>query len=364
MSIMETKDRALTLDEAVSVAIHLQQNEQWEAADLIYQKVLEAAPAHAEAMHYAGVLAHQRGRSDEAIVLMERSLSLSPKRADWHSNLGIVFRDRLRLEDAIAQFRRAVALDPEQANALSNLGVVLRAQGHLDEAEASYRAAIRVAPNHVDAYTNLGLLMKATGRMREAVMCLCKVLTLRPGTRSPAVLALAHCALGEVDKATAVFRNGSKRAGQSPSPGTCCGVLCRDVPARARMIRRQTFDSFAASFDSKLAQLLRAPELVADAGGFGREASKSLDVLDVGCGTGLCGPLLPVRALVGVDSRRDAGSARARKVYDELIKGELTAFLGESTAAYDVILSADTLVYFGALEVAARRRTRCARAGS
>jgi len=371
MNTMETKDRALTLDEAVSVAIHLQQNEQWEAADLIYRKVLEAAPAHAEAMHYAGVLAHQRGQSDEAIALIEQSLTLSPKRADWYSNLGIVYRDRLRLEDAIAQFRRAVALDPEQANALSNLGVVLRALGQLDEAEASYRAAIRVAPEHVDAYTNLGLLMKATGRMREAVMCLCKVLTLRPKhPEARRVLALAHCALGEVEQAKAVFEEWLKEEPDNPIAlhmlAACSG---RDVPARASdEFVEQTFDSFAASFDSKLAQLLyRAPDLVAGMlADSDIEASKSLDVLDVGCGTGLCGPLIApyARKLVGVDlSERMLAQARARKVYDELVKSELTAFLAETTAAFDVIVSADTLVYFGSLEGVVAAAARALRPG-
>ena len=42
--------------------------------------------------------------------------------------------------------------------------------------------------------------------------------------------------------------------------------------------------------------------------------------------------------------------ARARNVYDELVKRELTAYLGDSTGVFDVIVSADTLVYFGPLE--------------
>ena len=83
------------------------------------------------------------------------------------------------------------------------------------------------------------------------------------------------------------------------------------------------------------------------------EASKSLDVLDAGCGTGLCGPLIApyARRLVGVDlSARMLAQARARNVYDELFKGELTAYLRDSAGAFDVIVSADTLVYFGPLE--------------
>ena len=57
-----------------------------------YRRVLEASPDHPRALHYAGVLAHQRGRNDEAIGSIGRSLALVPDEADWHSNLGIVQR--------------------------------------------------------------------------------------------------------------------------------------------------------------------------------------------------------------------------------------------------------------------------------
>ena len=99
------KDRALSLDEALSIAILLQQNEQWAAAADIYSSILEVAPDHADALHFSGVLAHQQARSEQAVALIERSLELEPDRADWYSNLGIVLQDRLRLDDAIVAYR-------------------------------------------------------------------------------------------------------------------------------------------------------------------------------------------------------------------------------------------------------------------
>src|SRR4029077_7756574 len=68
------EDRALSLDEAMSVAILLQQNEQWTAAADIYRSILAADPCHADALHYSGVLAHQQAQGDDAIALIERSL--------------------------------------------------------------------------------------------------------------------------------------------------------------------------------------------------------------------------------------------------------------------------------------------------
>jgi predicted TPR repeat methyltransferase len=42
--------------------------------------------------------------------------------------------------------------------------------------------------------------------------------------------------------------------------------------------------------------------------------------------------------------------AKEKGLYDELLQRELTGFLREQPGAFDVIVSADTLVYFGGLE--------------
>jgi predicted TPR repeat methyltransferase len=353
-----TTDRPVTLEEAVSIAIQLQQNDQWTAAADIYRQILDVAPDYADAIHYSGVLAHQEGRSDEAIEIIEKSLVLEPDRADWHSNLAIVLRDRLRIDDAIASCRRAIALDPNHANAHNNLGVLLRAKGDLVEAESAYRAAIRVNPEHSDAYTNLGILLNGQRRMQEAVMCFCKVITFRPKhPEARRLLALAHCTLGDIDTAVRIFDEWLEEEPGHPIAvhmrAACSG---RDVPERASDgFVETTFDSFAASFDAKLAKLhYRAPGLVvAMFAESEADVSKRFEVLDAGCGTGLCGPLLApyARRLVGVDlSVGMLTKARAREVYDDLFKCELTAYLRDFTAGYDVIVSADTLVYFGPLQ--------------
>ncbi len=74
--------------------------------------------------------------------------------------------------------------------------------------------------------------------------------------------------------------------------------------------------------------------------------------LDVGCGTGLCGPLVREWAgqLAGCDL--SAGMLRLadqRLVYDQLEKSELVAYLRARPEAFDVVISADTLCYFGVL---------------
>src|SRR3954454_10479382 len=354
-----TTDRALTVDEAVAIAIRLQQSEQWAAAEDIYRQVLGQRAECPEALHFLGVLEHQRGRGDAAIPLIEKSVELEPDRPDWYSNLGIVLQDRLRLDEAIVAYRRAIALQPDHANAHNNLGVLLRAQDKPAEAEAAYREAIRINAEHIDAYTNLGILLNGQKRTYEAVMCFCKVITLRPQhPEARRLLALAHCALGELDKAIELFDAWLKEEPDSAVArhmlAACSG---KDVPSRASdAFVESTFDSFAASFDAKLAKLqYRAPNLVAAMLAAGEpDPSKSFDVLDAGCGTGLCGPLIApyARRLVGVDLSAKMLEQVSGRGYDELVKAELTAYLRQVPDTFDLIVAADTLVYFGALDEA------------
>jgi predicted TPR repeat methyltransferase len=350
--------RKVTLDEAISMAILFLQEEQPEDAEKLLRGVLQVVPDHPVALHFAGVVAHRQKRYDESIALMERSLALDPTQADWHSNLGIVLKAAGRFEDAIAAYRRAIALAPGHARAHNNLGVLQKKQGRSAEAEASYREAIRLDPEYADAYHNLGSLLSSLRRAPEAVAAFNKALVLSPSApETRRLLALAHCSLGEPEKAVRIFDEWLREEPGNPIAlhmrAACSGEA---VPARAAdAYIQQAFDGFAASFETKLERLAyRAPQIVtAMLADSGAPASGSLDVLDAGCGTGLCGPLLRpyARRLVGVDlSSRMLALAEKKAVYDEVRQAELTAYVAANPASFDVIVSADTLVYFGPLE--------------
>lgn len=202
--------------------------------------------------------------------------------------------------------------------------------------------------------------------------CFCEALLLKPG-HAPAreALGLAYYTLGRFEEAAQVYRDWLKDEPGNPAArhhlAACSG---EGVPERAADdYVEKVFDGFADSFDAKLAHLhYRAPELIAQtvAGLLGAPRGE-LDVLDAGCGTGLCGPLLApyARRLEGVDlSQRMLARARLRQVYDALAKAELTAFIeGAAPASYDLVISADTLCYFGDLRAVAKATARALRPG-
>jgi predicted TPR repeat methyltransferase len=101
-------------------------------------------------------------------------------------------------------------------------------------------------------------------------------------------------------------------------------------------------------------------------GDAGVAPEKSLDVLDAGCGTGLCGALVApyARRLVGVDlSDGMLALAREKNVYDDLVNGELTTYLRDHRGTFDLVVSADTLVYFGDLSAVADAAAHALRPG-
>ena len=352
----------LDLNEALAVTVALQQRGLIDAAQQLCERILAIEPTHPDALHFSGLLLHRKGDSTGGLERVRQALALRPEAAGMWNNLGNILLALNRHDEAGAAYERSASLAPNDAELLNNLGVLRRAQGRHDEAEAALRRAIALRPKYVDAYNNLAGVLHERGKRAEAVDLYMRAFTFAPQHRETRkLLAIAHQRLGEHDKAAQIYRAWVEEEPENPIArhylSACTGT---DVPARAPdAFVETTFDRFAATFDSRLEGLLyRAPELLGDVVVriYG-EPKKHLDILDAGCGTGLCGPLLApyARRLVGVDlSAEMLARARSRSLYDALHKAELTAFLASAQEEYDLIVSADTLCYFGELtEVAA-----------
>lgn len=348
----------ISVEEAVQVGIQFLMRGQVVDAEMLFEKLLEAWPQHPDALHYSGVIAHKRGRTAEGLARIRASLELTPDQPDWHSNLGILLENAGDGEGAMREFERAIELAPHHANAHNNLGVLRRIFGRLPEAEEALRSAIAINPDYADAYRNLAVVLEQTGRTHEALKAYCRAITIEPANPDARrLLAVAYATIGEYDRAIDVCEEWVRIAPNDPvARHTLAACAQRDVPLRAADdFIAASFDAFAATFEAKLTRLdYKAPELVAAAlAEIGLVPEQRLDVVDAGCGTGWCGPLLApyARRLVGVDlSTGMLELARAKNVYDDLAHAELVSYLQRHHEAFDVIVSADTLVYFGALD--------------
>jgi predicted TPR repeat methyltransferase len=289
---------------------------------------------------------------------VRRSIKLDPTVASWHNNLGNMLLDQRKPVEAAQAYQRCLALEPDNIEVLNNLGCLLRLSGRLDEAEALLREAIVRAPDYCDAHSNLAMVLAYKGCMDEALDAGIRAIELKPDNpRSRRMLGALYAQRGQRDMAARVFRAWLAQSPNDPEARHhLAAVTGEDVPERAADdYVVQVFDRFAPSFEAKLAQLdYQAPALCEQVLQYRLGAATGrLALLDAGCGTGLCGPLLRpyALALTGVDlSAAMLERARSRSVYDSLEQGELVAWLAHCTVRFDVVVSADTLCYFGALK--------------
>jgi len=359
-------------------------------AQALYQRVLDHRPKHPEALNYMGILQQQRGQSGRAEQLIRQAILSAPGYAAAYANLGNVLLVQRRYEDAITAYRQAILLGPDEVEACVNLGAVLRGLGRLPEALEAYRQAKARRPLDVEIRLRLGTILAELEQTGEAVAVLEEALRDNPTHEEVAkqLGTLLH-RLGRVEDARVVFGNAVFQLGDDKSALTLLQHWLRlmpddriaqhrlaawlgqdEIPVRASdAYVTYLFDHYADQFDSHLLEQLnyRAPAvIVAQIAEILEVPAARLDILDAGCGTGLCAPLLRpyARHLTGVDlSPRMLDKARERGGYDELVVAELTAFLAGQQSAYDLIVSADTLVYFGALDAVLHAVTAALRPG-
>ena len=301
-----------------------------------------------EAQLGLGALCQEAGDFAAAYRHYQAALHTDPGCAAAWNNLGTWHQERGERPAAAECYRRALAIDPQDAETHNNLGTLLVDEDRSEEAEACYRAALRARPEFAEAHKNRGAVLQALGRRDAALASFREALRLRP------------------DFAEAAYKLAALSGEQTPAAAPAEYVAA-------------LFDSYAGNYDQHLTTTLqyRVPQAlcallaewlpeggkttpaVVPAGTASRSALPpsmavgGLDVLDLGCGTGLSGVALRslARQLTGIDlSPRMLARAHERGLYDRLIEGDLVQVLAGQVASYDLVAAADVFVYIGDLE--------------
>lgn len=128
----------------------------------------------------------------------------------------------------------------------------------------------------------------------------------------------------------------------------------------------ETFNAFAPDFDETLADLdYQAPHLIYNALCKNLKYSifSKYKILDLGCGTGLCGEKIKkfasLNGLWGVDlSENMLAKAKEKNIYNHLYCEDICQYLENNTKLFDVITASDVWTYFGDLAKAFVRVSR------
>lgn len=176
-------------------------------AEELYRDILRQTPEHADALHYHGLLQHQRGAHEAAFEQISRSVGVNPANAKALNNAGLVLIALERHHEALVYLDRSLAIDAEQGKAYFNRGRALVELADWQLAEASLRKAAELEPHLAEAHFLLGRSLRQQSRLPEAADHYRKAITLKPDfPEAIANLGILLGMQGDTDGAIAAFR--------------------------------------------------------------------------------------------------------------------------------------------------------------
>nr|WP_319494859.1 tetratricopeptide repeat protein [uncultured Desulfobacter sp.] len=327
-----------------------------------YRQILEITPQWGPAMSSLGLLYLDKDQPDKAIPLFEKAAGLNPPDLSACYQLGRLKQMGNDHQGAIPIYRQMLEQQPEAGVVWNNLGVAYRETRQADEAMKSFRAAVRFTPGMAEAWNNLGVALDEQGEQGEqgnlvnqALDAYEKAIELQPDYISP------HLNIGILLQKRKQFKESEthyrKVLELQPENEIAQFMLQSisggDTPPDAAPVEhvRSIFNQCAENFEDILVGKLgyKTPELL-----FRMVCpylTKNMEILDLGCGTGLGAVLYQpfAKSLTGVDvSEKMLEKAAEKKIYSNLEVFDILepwAF----PVKFDLIYSSDVFVYFGNL---------------
>lgn len=315
--------------------------------------------------HPSSILAHLQlanlyllqNKLDDAIQHYKAVLQYQPQQIEALNNLGVAFLKQANPRSAIEYFTKALQTDPQHKDARNNLAATLLQQDEFKDAIWHYQLLLQLAPDDSEAHYNLGVAHMMVGDLAAATEQFEKTLILTPNRVD------AYCNLGAIclkkankEQAIAYYQQAATLAPNNAAIQYRLAALTgQNTPLVAPTdYIKNLFDNYASHFDQQVTTQLhyQLPSLLHQILANYILVDKQYRTLDLGCGTGLTGSALRNIAshLTGVDiSTRMLAKAREKNIYDQLIETDITQFITTATDQYDLIIAADTFVYFGDL---------------
>ena len=291
----------LSIEQSFDLAVQHYQKGNFQEAENLYRKILEANPKHYQSLGYLGLLAKQSKKYDISKKLLEKVIQINPNLAEARNNLGLLYQELGEYQKAINCYQKAVQINPNLAEPHSNLGLSYQELGEYQKAINCYQKAIHLYnhalvlnPNNLRAYNN-----------REIALHLL-----------------------------------------NSQAGVTTKTASEDYI-------KTLFDDYAKRFDHHLTTILdyKVPQFLINSLYTLIGSDLIFDiVIDLGCGTGLSGKeFRPIsKRLVGIDlSPKMIEIAEGKRIYDLIENIEVNKYLETKSEKYDLFIATDLLIYVG-----------------
>jgi predicted TPR repeat methyltransferase len=325
--------------------------------------------AQSRTLFFEGIEHFESGRLEPARICFETCQALTPGRPSVLGNLGVTLFHLRQWQAAIPVLVQATTADPSLAEAWGCLGLANEAQGQWQAAAEALEKALALSPQQVRLWLSLGEVSLRLGNVKDALQAFDRAVQEDPSCASAwsergSLLRELH----QFEEAARCFERALVLGGDPELNGYyLAAVRAGDtVTTPPRRYVEALFDDYAADFQAHVVERLgyRGFEVLLQP--LLNTGKRYGHVLDLGCGTGLCGPLIAPQAdaIDGVDvSSAMLEQARKLGVYRELIHADLDEFLAATAVRSDLILAADVFIYVGDLAAVFRSARRILQPG-
>ncbi|EER59832.1 Methyltransferase type 12 [Acidovorax delafieldii 2AN] len=323
-------------------------------AALTLNKAQAVVPNDPRVFMLAGLMAEKSGNIKGAFEALRRSVSLAPDWGPGLLELALLLARQNQFQEAVETAEKVAKLEPKNLQVLAGVIDIAHRAGHAEMAVRHLRRGLELVPGDAMLRRLLARDLSEQGKHEESVAMWTTLVAENPADPQALVGRVQACiASGQPAQALADTQALLALAPDDAVYQYYAQLARGETPAQQPAeLTGPLFDVMAEFYDMHMVRGLRyqLPKQIADKI-IARYPDKKLNVLDLGCGTGLLGVCLGRLDgfLIGVDlSRKMVEQAARHNVYDRFHTVNLHDALRDTPdALYEVITALDVFIYAG-----------------
>lgn len=167
-------------DDLNESALQALNNNNYELALSLFQRVVKLEPKHKMAWDELGRAYLALNQNDQAIDAFKKQIEIDAYHQYAYNDLGVAYQRQLKYDEAIQQFKKQIEINPLDPRAHASLGQVYVAQKKFAEAVPELEKAVTLQPNNPILLISLGQSYIATNQTDKGMEQFEKAISLSP----------------------------------------------------------------------------------------------------------------------------------------------------------------------------------------
>ncbi len=193
-----------SLETLLDAAFDAYNQGEFEHAETLARDVLNAEPAHGDALYLLGLIAYRAGALDPAADLLYQAVKLYPDTPSYQLTLASVLQKQGRLDEALSYYDRF----PDHPMGRAQAGFIYLLKNQISFAESAFQKALSLQPDLPEAELGLAQCDIQVGGFSDAVARLEKLTDETPLPDALVCLASLYRRLNRTEEALSAVNRG------------------------------------------------------------------------------------------------------------------------------------------------------------